>query len=895
MGGSMARKKLWRITMKIFCVLIILNSCHSNNLPYQHLDLSDNQDEIVVEKFISLETEKTVGGNQVVKIVTSPTDSNGHKTRHPGKRKNSDHDLMTSDPDLVTLVNELQGKIQDLEAARDSDRKQLAKLEKKLEEYHDEAIISSAEVVQIRQIVSESFDKASLLEETTQDNSLQIEGLVSFQKEASRDLRRLKEYKEERAAKRFHQLTNAVEKCENQIELVQRDLRNLTQELQTIYHFQSNSEHDINAIKLDHTHIKQGQQDLRESIFYTQSHINETLENITSCCNTQNQLTNQRQQYSSTDQPSKKLINEIKEQNTLFSDIAIVEFGSGETHEKLDFQENGESYLENPEHGSGETFREGSGDISNGETDLPQFLDLSKYVHKNEFAEEKRKWETERSKLLDSYENMTKHIAELEAKIGSIKLGNFMQTLQDSLINFTQNVITLEQWQVSSNQMVNSTLQNQDQILKISNMVLDNTDKMADLRWKVSNVEVLNEQQFSILKMYIIRLNNSVEDIKEQMKMFERKQTFGAKKVQYQPAYYGYQTVYKTKSEFSENEYQSPDINDAQLEDEIELLKSHVDDLGLQIIFNQNRLANLEVKLLNDSLQACQKLNIDADQDSQLASHDAILKSNMNSITLLHQYMKELDNSIRALSYEVKTNLQRTRSTSENLNSLRGIIPAVLGIKKEVDNFLFTLPKDCDEYYQRGYKKSGVHVIHPVGADFSRHVMCHMTENGGWTVIQQRFNGSVDFQRNWTDYAKGFGNADSEYWFGNYLVHLLTAHENYSLNVVMVDSDENTWTATYDDFSVSLPEDKYTLHVEGYSGNATDSLGYLSGMAFSTRDRDNDASSTNCAFFYQSGWWYKHCQTCNLNGRYDIGMVWFNQETNSWMRMKSTVMQIRAR
>jgi hypothetical protein len=46
----------------------------------------------------------------------------------------------------------------------------LTKLDSKLESYQDETIISRAEVVQLRQLVSENYDKTAMLEEMSQDN-----------------------------------------------------------------------------------------------------------------------------------------------------------------------------------------------------------------------------------------------------------------------------------------------------------------------------------------------------------------------------------------------------------------------------------------------------------------------------------------------------------------------------------------------------------------------------------------------------------------------------------------------------------------------------------------------------------------------------------------------------
>ena len=74
--------------------------------------------------------------------------------------------------------------------------------------------------------------------------------------------------------------------------------------------------------------------------------------------------------------------------------------------------------------------------------------------------------------------------------------------------------------------------------------------------------------------------------------------------------------------------------------------------------------------------------------------------------------------------------------------------------------------------------------------------------------------------------------------------------------------------ADYRRFQVSDESSKYSLVYTSYSGNASDALAGHNGMAFTTKNNDNDKWSHNCATSYNGAWWYRICHTSNLNGLY---------------------------
>ncbi|XP_062609889.1 fibroleukin-like, partial [Saccostrea cucullata] len=184
------------------------------------------------------------------------------------------------------------------------------------------------------------------------------------------------------------------------------------------------------------------------------------------------------------------------------------------------------------------------------------------------------------------------------------------------------------------------------------------------------------------------------------------------------------------------------------------------------------------------------------------------------------------------------------------------------------------IPIDCKDLQSVGYINSGVYDIYPYGTITSPvQVFCDMTTmGGGWTAIQKRITGSLDYDRTWTEYKNGFGSPEQDVWIGNDLIYQLTKENTQFLYVSITLQNGTTLYEMYDTFSVSDEAGKYQLFL---TGPATGTLGdsmrsyNLSGMSFSTPDRDNDRwSRGNCAAVstYRGGWWFKTCGLVFLNG-----------------------------
>ncbi|XP_075690250.1 ficolin-1-like [Rhinoderma darwinii] len=185
---------------------------------------------------------------------------------------------------------------------------------------------------------------------------------------------------------------------------------------------------------------------------------------------------------------------------------------------------------------------------------------------------------------------------------------------------------------------------------------------------------------------------------------------------------------------------------------------------------------------------------------------------------------------------------------------------------------LGSVARDCKELQGQGAVLSDLYTIYPDGKAPLK-VLCDMhTDDGGWIVFQRRWDGSIDFFRDWDSYKKGFGSRLNEFWLGNDNLHKITSSGTWELRVDLHDFENNKQFAKYSSFKVLGESEKYKLILGSFTeGNAGDSLKNHNDIKFSTKDQDNDQHLSNCAEMFKGSWWYHACHSSNLNGHYFLG------------------------
>ena len=339
------------------------------------------------------------------------------------------------------------------------------------------------------------------------------------------------------------------------------------------------------------------------------------------------------------------------------------------------------------------------------------------------------------------------------------------------------------------------------------------------------------------------------------------------------------------------------------------------------LVFQESILAsqNNAVALQNKTLALQEKDSMSQDealvlqnksltlQEKDSAVQDEALVLQNKTLALLEKNNQHLEIIEASMDENLDMLDKKIENMTTTMTALMNDMAKLLQNQLNVMNAELIPARDCQDIAARGINRSGPYVITPPDGLGSFEVYCDFSDNEGWTVFQRRFDGSVNFFRNWHNYEQGFGDASGEYWLGLKNIHRLTLNvTTWALQIDLESFDGETAYAVYDTFAISDAASNYTLSVGEYSGNSGDSLKYAgfgtggihNGMPFTTLDRDNDYSISNCANNYKGGWWYNRCLAANLNGEYlgpsgNVwkGVVWYTWKR--WQSLKSTQMKMR--
>ena len=123
-------------------------------------------------------------------------------------------------------------------------------------------------------------------------------------------------------------------------------------------------------------------------------------------------------------------------------------------------------------------------------------------------------------------------------------------------------------------------------------------------------------------------------------------------------------------------------------------------------------------------------------------------------------------------------------------------------------------------------------------------------------------------------------------------MHCLTSQGNWELRIDYQLKNGTKSYLHYNKFAIGSAEDPYPLNMSGFDSIGVDdpfSSHPINGMKFTSRDRDNDLWSINCAHS-RGGWWYHDCSYIQLNNEHNAIGININRE---WHYPTSVEMKIR--
>lgn len=141
------------------------------------------------------------------------------------------------------------------------------------------------------------------------------------------------------------------------------------------------------------------------------------------------------------------------------------------------------------------------------------------------------------------------------------------------------------------------------------------------------------------------------------------------------------------------------------------------------------------------------------------------------------------------------------------VNSFNSFSNAYPKYDSSLNLYRWILRTDCD------VNLSGIYDLFPViHGNQPLKVVCDAeTEGGGWTIVVRKNSSiakSVNFNRTWSEYKRGFGDLDGEFFLGLDNIRALTEDDDKELRVILSNA-----IVKIDRFFIDNEDKQYSLHM----------------------------------------------------------------------------------
>ncbi|XP_034477517.1 angiopoietin-related protein 7-like [Drosophila innubila] len=248
----------------------------------------------------------------------------------------------------------------------------------------------------------------------------------------------------------------------------------------------------------------------------------------------------------------------------------------------------------------------------------------------------------------------------------------------------------------------------------------------------------------------------------------------------------------------------------------------------------------------------------------KLVSDMAEIKANVANLQSNRQVdsnnLKQVTDQINA--YLSINNIQNSLKSGDAINKaqnqkINGLQTKQGSVQNKPDYKILESTEKNAQYLDNCGNSSGIQMIQVSGISEPFEVLCdNITMDFPWIVIQKRVSRDLDFNRNWQDYANGFGDVNDNYFMGLEKIYYLTKTQPYELYVHLESFKGQTGFARYSYFVLGSSRDQCRIQSLGiYTGNAGNAMSDILDKRFITPYDSN-----------RGGWWESN--NCNLNGRY---------------------------